>query len=115
MNQKEVVVAIGAGGIGQAIARRQGTGRTVLLADLNEQTLNTGAETLTSTGHAVETHPVDVSSRGSVHALADAAAALGDVVNVVHTAGVSLVQRRRPRSSPSTSSAPPLCSRSSAA
>jgi hypothetical protein len=41
MNQKEVVVVIGAGGIGQAIGRRQGTGRTLLLADLNEHTLNT--------------------------------------------------------------------------
>jgi saccharopine dehydrogenase-like NADP-dependent oxidoreductase len=29
----EVVVVIGAGGIGQAIGRREGTGRTVLLAD----------------------------------------------------------------------------------
>ena len=92
MNQKEVVVVIGAGGIGQAIGRRQGTGRTVLLADLNEQTLDNVAETLTSAGHAVETHYVDVSVRESVHALADAAAAFGDVVNVVHTAGVSPVQ-----------------------
>jgi NAD(P)-dependent dehydrogenase (short-subunit alcohol dehydrogenase family) len=92
MNQKEVVVVIGAGGIGQAIGRRQGTGRTLLLADLNEHTLNHVAETLTSAGHAVETHSVDVSSRESVHAVAEAAAALGDVVNVVHTGGVSPVQ-----------------------
>src|SRR4051812_41432556 len=92
MNQREVVVVIGAGGIGQAIGRRQGTGRSILLADLNEQTLDNVAETLTSAGHAVETQPVDVSSRKSVRVLADAAAALGDVVNVVHTAGVSPVQ-----------------------
>ena len=38
MNQ-HVVVVIGAGGIGQAIGRRQGAGRTVLLADRNESTL----------------------------------------------------------------------------
>ena len=38
------------------------------------------------------THPVDVASRESVHALAEYAASLGDVVNVVHTAGLSPVQ-----------------------
>jgi phosphoglycerate dehydrogenase-like enzyme len=32
---KDVIVVIGAGGIGQAIARRQGFGKTVLLADWN--------------------------------------------------------------------------------
>ena len=36
--------------------------------------------------------PVDVSSRESVRALAQAAAGLGPVVNVVHTAGLSPVQ-----------------------
>src|SRR5215216_4186021 len=91
-NQQGVVVVIGAGGIGQAIARRQGTGRTVLLADRNDKTLATAAETLESAGHLVQTRPVDVSLRESVHALAEGAAALGEVVNVVHTAGVSPVQ-----------------------
>src|SRR5919202_593727 len=88
----EVVVVIGAGGIGQAIARRQGSGRTVLLADLNEQTLASAAEALEASGHRVATQPVDVSSRESVHGLAQAAAALGDVVQVIDTAGLSPVQ-----------------------
>jgi len=42
----QVVVVIGAGGIGLAIARRQGFGRTILLVDWNEQTLTSGAEGL---------------------------------------------------------------------
>jgi NAD(P)-dependent dehydrogenase (short-subunit alcohol dehydrogenase family) len=88
----QVVVVIGAGGIGQAIARRQGSGRTVLLADLNDNTLAAAAEALEAAGHAVRTHRVDVASRDSVRALAQAAADLGDVVNVVHTAGLSPVQ-----------------------
>jgi NAD(P)-dependent dehydrogenase (short-subunit alcohol dehydrogenase family) len=88
----QVVVVIGAGGIGQAIGRRQGSGRTVLLADLNEKTLAVAAEALEAAGHTVVTHPVDVSSRESVRAFARAAAQLGDVVNVVHTAGLSPVQ-----------------------
>jgi lactate dehydrogenase-like 2-hydroxyacid dehydrogenase len=37
--QSEVIVIVGAGGIGQAIARRQGFGKTVLLADNSEAVL----------------------------------------------------------------------------
>lgn len=88
----QVIVVIGAGGIGQAIARRRGTGRTVLLADLSRAALDTAAEALQAGGHTVTTAIVDVSSRESVHALARAAADLGDVVDVVHTAGLSPVQ-----------------------
>ncbi|NBM18527.1 SDR family oxidoreductase [Streptomyces sp. GC420] len=87
-----VVVVIGVGGMGQAIARRQGPGRRVLLADFNEDLLNGTAETLRGEGHDVVTRPVDVSSRASVAALADAAAELGSVTEVVHTAGLSPVQ-----------------------
>ena len=88
----QVVVVIGSGGIGQAIGRRQGSGRTVLLADLNEAALAAAAAALEAGGHQVHTHQVDVSSRESVQALVKAATCLGDVVNVVHTAGLSPVQ-----------------------
>ncbi len=43
---RDVVVIVGAGGIGLAIARRQGIGRTVLLADVNPATLSAAAEAL---------------------------------------------------------------------
>jgi NAD(P)-dependent dehydrogenase (short-subunit alcohol dehydrogenase family) len=88
----EVLVIIGAGGIGQAIARRQGSGKTVLLADYNETALTSATTALEAAGHTVTTHPVDVASRESVSALAMAAVELGDVVEVVHTAGLSPVQ-----------------------
>lgn len=88
----EVVVIVGAGGIGQAIARRQGAGRQLLLADRNEQTLQSAADALTGAGYAVQTHPVDVASPESVSALAAFAASLGPVMQVVHTAGLSPVQ-----------------------
>jgi NAD(P)-dependent dehydrogenase (short-subunit alcohol dehydrogenase family) len=90
--QNDLIVVIGAGGIGQAIARRQGSGRSVLLADLNEQTLDVAATAMRGTGHTATTHRVDVSSRESVHALASAAAEQGNVFQVVHTAGLSPVQ-----------------------
>ena len=84
-----VVVVIGVGGIGMAIARRQGTGKIVLLADINEQALSEAAMALKATGYTVSTKPVDVSSRESVKELANAAAALGNVMQVIHTAGLS--------------------------
>jgi NAD(P)-dependent dehydrogenase (short-subunit alcohol dehydrogenase family) len=86
---QEVVVVIGAGGIGMAIARRQGFGKHILLADFNEKLLETAAKELELASYKVTTLKVDVSSRASVRALADAAAALGSVVNVVNTAGLS--------------------------
>ncbi|BBF84834.1 short-chain dehydrogenase [Aquitalea magnusonii] len=85
----EVIVIIGAGGIGVAIARRQGFGRTVLLADYNETTLNQAAQSMRDAGYRVETKRVDVTSRESVQELAATAAALGDVMQVVNTAGLS--------------------------
>lgn len=86
---KEVVVVIGAGGIGQAIARRQGFGKTVLLADANEQTLAKASAEMSNASYSVVSQRVDVSSRESVRALAEAATALGPVMQVVNTAGLS--------------------------
>jgi NAD(P)-dependent dehydrogenase (short-subunit alcohol dehydrogenase family) len=86
---KDIVVIIGAGGIGTAIARRQGFGKTLLLADFNETTLKAAADELRGASYKVETHAVDVSSRESVRQLAQAAGKLGNVVQVVNTAGLS--------------------------
>lgn len=88
----DVLVITGAGGIGQAIARRQGPGKHILLADISEDNQAAAAAALEDLGHRVSTQRVDVSSRESVHALAEKAAELGNVTQVVHTAGVSPVQ-----------------------
>lgn len=86
---KDVVVIIGCGGIGLAIARRQGIGRTLLLADYNEEALQRAADDLRGASYAVETHVVDVTSRSSIALLVEAAAALGSVAQVINTAGLS--------------------------
>jgi len=86
---KEIVVVIGAGGIGLAIARRQGFGKTVVLADYNEAALNAAAETMRANAYEVVTQVVDVSSRDSVRALAQACAARGKVMQLINAAGVS--------------------------
>jgi NAD(P)-dependent dehydrogenase (short-subunit alcohol dehydrogenase family) len=88
----EVVVVIGPGSIGQAIARRVSLGKLVLLADVRAENAEAAAKTLDEAGFAVRTAQVDVSSRASVRALAELAASLGPVKGVVHAAGVSPTQ-----------------------
>jgi NAD(P)-dependent dehydrogenase (short-subunit alcohol dehydrogenase family) len=85
----DVVVVIGAGGIGLAIARRQGAGRSILLADFNEAMLRSAATELRQLGHKVTAQVVDISSRESVHSLVSAADSLGAVSQVIQAAGLS--------------------------
>ena len=87
-----VIVVIGAGSIGQAIARRVSAGKHVLLADLKQENADAAAQVLADAGFDVSTTVVDVSSRKSVHALVDTATALGEVSGVIHAAGVSASQ-----------------------
>ena len=85
----DVIVVIGPGSIGQAIARRVSAGKCVLLADLRPENADAAAEVLINAGFEVNTAIVDVSSRESVHALVQTATALGEVTGVIHAAGVS--------------------------
>lgn len=89
---RDVVVVIGAGGMGLAVARRLGSGRTLLLADIGAKTVDAAASTLRTEGHEVVAHQVDVSDGDQVERLAGAARALGAVRHLVHTAGLSPVQ-----------------------
>jgi NAD(P)-dependent dehydrogenase (short-subunit alcohol dehydrogenase family) len=91
-----VIVVIGAGLIGQAIARRVGVGKHVLLADMRPDNANAAAEVMANAGYAVSVATVDVSSREAVHALVEAAKALGDITGVIHAAGVSPSQASPP-------------------
>jgi len=84
-----VIVVIGPGSIGQAIARRVGVGKRVLLADLRRENAEAAAEVLSNAGYEANIAIVDVSSRESVHALVGKATALGNVTGVIHAAGVS--------------------------
>lgn len=85
----DVVVVIGPGQIGRAIARRVGVGKHVLLADLRQENASEAAEVLADAGYDVTATTVDVSSRDAVRALVDAATELGSVTDLVHAAGVS--------------------------
>jgi len=86
---KQVIVVIGAGAIGQAIARRVSAGKHILLADLRAENARSAARTLNDAGFEVTASTVDVSSRSSVHALVERATSLGEISGVIHAAGVS--------------------------
>jgi NAD(P)-dependent dehydrogenase (short-subunit alcohol dehydrogenase family) len=88
----QVTVVIGAGGMGEAIARRLGSGRTLLIGDANSGTLERLRGSLERDGFRVTAEAVDVASRASVKRFAERASGLGRVTQIVHTAGLSPLQ-----------------------
>lgn len=89
---KEVVVVIGAGAIGQAIARRVSAGKKVVLADLREENARAAAKTFNEAGFDTSFACVDVASHESVLRLVEIAQSLGVVTRIIHAAGVSPTQ-----------------------
>ncbi len=85
----EVVVIIGSGGLGLAAARRIGSGRHIIVADLPGERLDFAAELLTSTGHQFTPWPTDSSDPAAVASLAAEAQRHGQIRTIVHTAGIS--------------------------
>ncbi|KGH46818.1 short-chain dehydrogenase [Modestobacter caceresii] len=92
-----VLVVIGPGQIGQAIARRVGVGKHVVLADMRRENADAAAGVLSDAGYDVSVATVDASSREAVHALVETVTGLGEVTGLIHAAGVSPSQ-----ASPST-------------
>lgn len=60
---KNIIVVVGAGSIGQAIARRVSSGKHILLADLRQENVDLAAKVLANAGFDISTTLVDVSSR----------------------------------------------------
>jgi NAD(P)-dependent dehydrogenase (short-subunit alcohol dehydrogenase family) len=85
----DVVIVIGPGQIGQAIARRIGFGKHLLLADKKRENASAAAEVLGNAGFDASVATVDVSSREDVHTLVGMATGLGKVTGLIHAAGVS--------------------------
>ena len=86
---KDVVVLIGSGSIGQAIARRVGAGKHVVLGDLKIEAANAAAEILENAGFEVSTVAVDISSRESILNVIEQAQKFGAIKNLINAAGVS--------------------------
>ena len=84
-----VLVVLGTGGMGLAIARLLGPGRTVLLGDRSDAALDAATAALADRDVRVVTQHVDVTSGDSVTAFAGRASGLGPVTQIACTAGVS--------------------------
>jgi hypothetical protein len=89
----DVVVVIGAGSIGQAIARRVSAGKHVLLADLVQKNADSAAKVMSEADFDVSIMTVDISSRASIRAVVKKATSLGNVTGLIHAAGVSPSQQ----------------------
>ena len=86
---REVIALLGAGSMGSAIVRRIAAGKTILLGDVSEANLERAAKEFRYGGYAVETCVVNALEKESVEAFAQKAAALGEVMYFIDTAGAS--------------------------
>ena len=86
---KEVAVLVGSGSIGQAIIRRVGAGKKIILGDLKISAANEAAKILENAGFDVLAAEVDISSRESILNLVEQAKKFGEIKNLVNAAGVS--------------------------
>ena len=86
---KEVVVLVGTGSIGQAIARRVGAGKHVVLGDLKIEAAQAAAKIFEEAGFETSAIAVDISSRESILNLVEHAQKFGAVKNLICAAGVS--------------------------
>lgn len=89
MEKRISVITGGSGGMGKAIAKELGKSTTLILANRNEKNLMSAKAEMDELGYETYIFPMDVQKEQSTKDLADFAASLGDVVNVIHTAGVS--------------------------
>ena len=80
---------IGAGSIGLAIARRIGSGKTILIADYKDENLKVVSKELYNAGFENETIMINISEKGSVNELIEKALSMGNITNLIHSAGVS--------------------------
>lgn len=83
------VITGGAGGMGLAAAKLLGGDHVVVLCDVRQERLDAAVVALHQLGVTAEAVAADVTRRAAVTELLDTACRLGEVVSVVHAAGVS--------------------------
>lgn len=85
----KVVILLGAGSIGQAIARRVGAGKHIVVADYRKENARKAAEILEDAGFETSTVQADLSSRSSIKSMIAHAQHYGEITNLINAAGVS--------------------------
>jgi len=86
---KEVCVLLGTGSIGQAIIRRTGAGKHLVLADLRIENAEKAAKILEDAGFETSTISVNLGSRDDILRLIEHSQKFGAVKYLVNAAGVS--------------------------
>jgi NAD(P)-dependent dehydrogenase (short-subunit alcohol dehydrogenase family) len=89
MIMKKVVILLGAGSIGLAIARRVSAGKHLVLADYKQENAQLAAKILEDAGFECSTVQTDLSSRASIMNMIAHAQAYGEISNLINAAGVS--------------------------
>ncbi|WP_195340296.1 SDR family oxidoreductase [Fusobacterium sp. 1001295B_180824_G3] len=89
MKKKEVVVLIGAGLIGLAIARRISVGKHLVIADYSQKNIDNVRELLENSGYETSGMVTDISSKESIKNLVKFTQEKGEVKNLIQAAGVS--------------------------
>ena len=87
--KKDVLILVGAGQIGLAIARRVGFGMKIVIGDKNPANAEKTAEIMTEAGFDVCPMETDLSRRDSILHLLERAGGFGDIARLVNAAGVS--------------------------
>ncbi len=87
--KKVCVVTGGGSGMGLAAAKLMPTDRIMIVSGRTEAKLTKAVEELKGIGFEAYAKACDTSDRESVKALAEYAASLGEITNVIHAAGVS--------------------------
>lgn len=87
--KNEIAVLVGAGSIGQAIIRRVGMGKRVVLADYRIENAERAAQILENAGYVCTVRQMDLGNRESIEQMVAYASSLGPVRYVVNSAGVS--------------------------
>lgn len=86
---KDVMLWMGAGQIGMAIARRIGYGMKIIVADKNLYNAEIAAKIMNDAGFDVEATEADLSSRQSIQEFIKKGQAYGQIKMLVNAAGVS--------------------------
>lgn len=86
---KEVLILVGAGQIGMAIARRVGFGKKIIIGDKNEDNVKAISKIMKDAGFDVEFFVMDLSDRESILDMIDKAKEYGEISMLINAAGVS--------------------------
>lgn len=86
---KEVLLLVGGGQIGMAIARRMGSGKKIIVGDKRPENAQAITTILSNAGFDAEAHECDLSSRESIKSLIAVAQKQGPITMLVNAAGVS--------------------------